>query len=251
MSKSVSLALTLLALIALSSLSSAKTACQSIFSAGSGTFAMQFCVTENGNITQYATPTSSEHFSSQSEGYGVCDNTGDIHGNPVNYYDYAAGGALHWDTATVDQPGGANTFPLTITRNSSDGLWKLVQTFSQSAKDRAVKIRMDLTNNSTIDRQVSILRFADIDANGLTSNDFEASLFSSFAGNQDQVGIQLRDWANVANVPFVLSVPDAPKPCNFAASTVQFSGNGSLGLLYNRTIKAQSSKTVKVQYRPI
>lgn len=254
MSKSVSLVVTLLALIAFGSLASAQSAtCNTsyTFTAGSGNFNMSFCLTDNGNIVQYATPTTSEHLSSQSEGYGICD-TNPLNGKNVNYYDYAGGGAANWGAVTsVVQLGGAGTLPLTITRLTADGVWQLAQTFTQSVPDRAIKIKMDFTNLSGVDRSINILRFANIDANALTDNDFEATLYSSFAANQNLGGIQLRDWANVADVPMVFSVPDGPKPCSLSPSTVQFSGDGAIGLQYNRTVKAGATKTVKVLYRPI
>jgi hypothetical protein len=253
MSKVLSLAVFLLALIALAPAQT--TTCQSTFSAGTGDFAMQFCVTENGNIAQYSTPLANEHLlgGTIGEGYGICDLTGDSAG-PVEYYDYAGGGATsNWKVSTVDQPGGANTFPLTITRETTDGLWLLTQTFSQNIGERAVKVQMQLRNESGSKRDAYLLRYADIDANGLKINNFQATLFSAFGAKINQVGIQLRDWAHGANTPIVQNVTGGPSPCtpDAHAATAPFSANGSLELLYELTVPQHSSKTVKVLYRPI
>jgi hypothetical protein len=255
MSKPLSLVVTLLALIALSSLVSAQTTtCQSTFTAGSGDFAMQFCVTENGNIAQYATPLADEHILTGTigEGYGICDVNDP--GGQVEYYDYAGGGATaNWETPTIDQPNGANTFPLTITRKTSGGVWKLVQTFSQSVADRAIKIKMDLHNLTGDNRAVNLVRFADINANGQATNNSLATPFSALAIRFNQVGIELRDAAHSPHETFVQRVPSGPSPCTPDANAVlsRFAGDGSLELNYNRTVPKNGSKTVTVLYRPI
>jgi hypothetical protein len=253
MSKALSLTIVFLALVAF--VPAQTTTCQSTFSAGTGDFAMQFCVTENGNIAQYSTPLANEHLLTGTigEGYGLCDVTGDINNNPVEYYDYAGGGAINWDPPTVNQPGGPNTFPLTITRLTSDGLWKLIQTFTQNVPDRAVKIKMELKNLTAKDRAVNLLRYADIDANGLAINNFQATFFSAFAAKINQVGIQLRDAGHSPNNPFVQNIPGVPSPCtpDANAAGAPFAGNGSLELVYKRTVPKNGSKTVTVLYRPI
>ena len=49
--------------------------CASTFSSGSGQTLMKFCVTSNGNITQFESPAGYEHirFGSFAEGYSICD----------------------------------------------------------------------------------------------------------------------------------------------------------------------------------
>ena len=60
MSKSVSLVVTLLALIAFGSLASAQTidtSCATTLSGGSGNFSYTYCVSQHGNVVQMDTPT--------------------------------------------------------------------------------------------------------------------------------------------------------------------------------------------------
>lgn len=256
MSKALSLVVTLLALIALSSLASAQTTTcdpSRVFSAGTGDFAMQFCVTDNGNIAQYATPLANEHIlgGTIGEGYGICDEFDPA--APVEYYDYAGGGAINFDPPTVDQPGGPNTLPLTITRLTFDGLWKLSQTFTQNIPDRAIKIKMEVKNLTAKDRAVNLVRYADIDASSKSRNTFLVTPFSALADAFSDVGVQLRDAGHGSTVPIVQTVSGGPSPCtpDANAATSVFTGNGSLILNYNRTVPKNGSKTVTVLYRPI
>ena len=81
MSKSVSLVIILLTLVAFGSLASAQTkdtSCATPFSGGgSGIFQFNYCVSPNGNIVQMETPAGFQHLAPGhlSEGYGLCDVT--------------------------------------------------------------------------------------------------------------------------------------------------------------------------------
>jgi hypothetical protein len=251
-SKLVSLALVLLALMAFSSFASAQatTVCQSTFASPGGLFSLQFCVTGNGNIAQYATPIGLEHIRTGTigEGYGICDLT-----SGVEYADYSGGGATaNWLAPVINQPGGPNTFPLSIFRTTSDGVWQLRQTFTRSVGDRAVKIKMELFNQTAVARSVNLLRYADLDANAQPANMFQATVFSATASNINQVGIQLRDAGKKLNTPIVQTIPGGPQPCTPAAnaSGTAFVGNGSVELVYQLTVPKNNKKTVTVLYRP-
>ena len=255
MSKTLSLVVFLLALVAFAPAQTTTCNADRVFSAGTGDFAMQFCVTDNGNIAQYATPLANEHIltGTVGEGAGFCDVTGQL-GTSVEYYDYAGGGATtNWDNPSIDQPGGPNTFPLTITRKTNDGLWKLVQTFSQVVGDRAVKIKMELHNLTAVDRVVNLIRYADIDASGKSRNTFLATPFTAIADAFANVGVELRDAGHSPSVPIVQKVSGGPSPCtpDANAASAVFTGNGSLVLNYNRTVPKNGSKIVTVLYRPI
>jgi hypothetical protein len=253
MSKAVSLLFVLLALIALASSASAQatTTCASTFNSGVGLFSLQFCVTDNGNIARYATPAAIEHIRTGTigEGYGICDV-----GSGVQYADFAGGGATNnWLAPVVTQPGGPNTFPLTIGRTTSDGIWQLRQTFTRSVGDRSVKIKMELFNQTAVSRAANLLRYADVDANGLVNNAFQATVFSAFASNINQVGVLLRDAAKQLNTPIVQTIPGVPQPCAPGANAAGagFAGNGSLELVYQLTVPKNGKKTVNVVYQPI
>ena len=110
--------------------------CASTFTSGSGQTFLKFCVTVNGNITQLESPSGTEFIreGSFAEGYGVCD----VNANK-QYYDYADGGdSGNWGAPVITQPGGANTFPLTIKRTTTDGLFTLTQLFSRNSAEHIV-----------------------------------------------------------------------------------------------------------------
>jgi hypothetical protein len=250
MTKAVSLIVVLLALAAFAP-AQATTVCQSTFTSGTAPFSLQFCVTDNGNIAQLATPVGLEHIRTGTigEGYGICDTT-----SGLEYADFSGGGATaNWLPPNITQPGGPNTFPLTIGRTTSDGIWQLRQTFTRSVGDRAVKIKMELLNQTAVNRSVNLLRYADVDVNALALNAFQATLFSAFAANINLVGIQLRDVGHGLNTPVVQTVPGVPRPCTpFAnAAGAAFVGNGSLELVYTLTVPKNNKKTVSVLYQPI
>src|SRR5215831_2935273 len=75
MSKALSLAVTLLALVALSNLASAQIPTCTPLSGGSGNFAFNYCVTDNGNVVQMQSGNVFEFLSTSKprEGFGVCD----------------------------------------------------------------------------------------------------------------------------------------------------------------------------------
>lgn len=58
--------------------------CQSTFTTGAGPTYLQFCVTQNGNITEFQSPAGVEHIrkGDYNEGYGICDFS-----NLNRYYD--------------------------------------------------------------------------------------------------------------------------------------------------------------------
>jgi hypothetical protein len=69
-------------------LTPADTTCAFTFHSGSNWTETQYCVTANGNITQFSNPAGSDNIAGvwPSEGYGVCDF---FPATPVGYYDYA------------------------------------------------------------------------------------------------------------------------------------------------------------------
>lgn len=246
MSKVVlSLVVTLLALIALSGLASAQVPpCTTL----SGS-AFSYCVSDTGNVVQMETPLGTQHLSTTSpgEGYGVCDvETG------VRYFDYNDG-AHNWKTAQV-----FSTNPLVIRRTTSDGLWQLEQTFTTSKSDSSIKVKMELINQAAINKRALLVRYADVNVNGSSSDYLMATTISADAIDTidppASPGMQLRDAKGAgANVlPIVQKVPSGPDPCAPAANSGNpFTVNdGSLELVYAATVPRNGSKTFNALYRP-
>jgi hypothetical protein len=145
----------------------ATTACQSTYTSGSGLTYFKFCVTANGNIVYFEAPLGFVQ-SFPGEGYGICDRAF----SPVNYYDTAINGdSGNWLPSVITQPNGPNTFPLTITRTTSDGIWRLTQAFARNTTDRYVKVTMTFKNLSGVGRFAWFDRYFDVDADNSASGD--------------------------------------------------------------------------------
>jgi len=247
----LSLAVTLLALLALSSLASAQTKCETTLSGGAGNFAFNYCVSHEGTIVHMETPLTFEHLSTSAprEGYGVCE----LDTNTA-YYDYADGGATsNWNDAVVltQQPN-----LLVIERTTSDAHWDLLQTFTTSTADTSIKVKMELVNTDPNgkNKKVNLVRFANVNINGSASNLFEVTPFSVVAGATaaGSPGIQLRDAGKASNTPIGLTKPTGPDPCNPTANSKApfFTSDGAEELLYVRTIPKNGTNTATVLYRP-
>jgi hypothetical protein len=260
MSKSVSLVVILLSLIALGSLASAQTkdtTCATSLAGGSGNFAFNYCVSPNGNIVQMETPLGFQHLAAAhlSEGVGLCDITA---GN-VEYSDFGDGGVS--TTHFWLDPVVVSTSPLVIGRKTDDGIWQLLQTFTTSAADSSIKVKMDIINQTAIKREATLVRYADVNVNlnGLTDL-FQATLLSASAsdlfGTPRSPGMQLRDAAHGTPTPHVQNVQTGPSPCNASAHAKEpfFAGPGSLVLVYGEgggiTVPANGKKTATALYRP-
>ena len=239
----------------------ASTACQSTFTSGSGLKYLSYCVTINGNIIGFTAPQGyRQEF--PTEGYGICDFT-DTQNPPLSYWDEAGAANFTWLNSTISQPNGANTFPLTITRATSDGNWLLKQTFSQNTTERYVKVNMTVTNNTPITRAVQLMRNMDVDADNSGTNDyFDGDGFATWGHEISQSG------HGVALVALPASVVSFQSGTTVASSgavgacgeigtlhNVPFAGDGELfhywifDLDSGTGIRPGASKTVTFEYR--
>jgi hypothetical protein len=133
--------------------------CAYTFTSGAGYTYLQFCVTVNGNIVEFQSPAGEEQIDQGTiqEGYGVCDlNTN------IGYFDYSAGGtSANWDAQVLV----SKTATLVkISRTTSDGLWTLTQTITNTpGPNPSARVTMALKNNSTVAKEAYLMRFADVD----------------------------------------------------------------------------------------
>ena len=111
------------------------------FSAGSTLF--KFCLSNEGNIGGLESPAGFSHISTY-EGYVACG-TGAMNAHSVGGHLISESG---WEFATTSQPGGPNTLPVTITRNSTDGKFQFTQTFDWKTDEKEILITMTLKNIS-------------------------------------------------------------------------------------------------------
>ncbi len=126
--------------------------CFSTHTSGNEETYLSFCISEHGNLVQFESPERHGHLGAH-EGYALCG------WFEENRYD----AGLHesgFGEATISQPNGANTLPLTITRETTDGHFRLRQTFARDTTEKDVTITMTLTNISGAVRSlVSLVRY--------------------------------------------------------------------------------------------
>ena len=226
------------------------TQCQSTFISGSGSTYMNFCTSANGNISRIQTPSGWDQLYFGAEGYGICDET-----NLYGYYDWGQyGDSGNWMAATITQPNGPSTFPLTITRTTSDGVFTLKQVFSQNKTTPGIKVTMTLTNNSDIVRETFLTRFADIDADtfsGGGGNTFDSTEFSAWGvvPGGGAHGLIARGssskWWRQARV-----VSGFQDPCKPTLLSTPFNGDGASLLIWQPGFGPHQSLTMSMEYRP-
>jgi hypothetical protein len=146
------------------------TNCFSSHNFGSGAKAMNICISEHGNLVKFEAPAGFHQIGQGNlfrDGYAICTGS-----PPANwYYDT---GAIHagFGPSVIDQPKGPNTFPLTITRDTTDGIWRLSQKYTRDTKEKDLTIEMTLTNLSGSSQPVVRLQRAfegDVDNNTNTN----------------------------------------------------------------------------------
>ena len=228
------------------------------FTFGAGLNFFTFCLSDHGNILQLQSPVNFRHITVR-EGYVVCGtgaatafDAGDTEGG--------------WGTANISQPGGANTLPVTITRNSTDGKFELKQTFDWNPAQKEITITMVLKNLSASSiSNVKLARHFDADlSSSLSTSDGGDDIYNrdtdsvwgkdngagvghhgvaltalSFAISRSTAVETFGDYVNTRSTctPIAASVPTAPG---------DFTGR----LTYNlSTLAAGTSRTVKVIYR--
>jgi hypothetical protein len=224
--------------------------CSFTFTSGSIDTFQKFCVTANGNITQFEAPQGHEHIAvgQIGEGYGICD----LKSNTA-YFDYAEYG----DSGNWGPPSVVNQTPTSvkIARTTTDGIWTLTQTITQVAGNTpSVKVGMALKNNSSIQRAATIFRYADVDADGLVHNNVDMTFASATIWNSigtgDGFGLQIQNATKGAIFqPITESTPDPPDVCTLR-SNVDLATNtdGSMGIFYEVAVPKGSSKTVIASY---
>jgi len=142
------------------------------FSSGSGVTFLKVCITDNGNLSWFESPSGKFHLQ-QREGYAVCSGGMPGNGDTVHGFDaYIA--AEGWGNPTISQPGGSGTFPLIITRQSLDGVIQLKQTFTRNTPERGIDLKLDVKNISGVAvNHVFLSRYFDADADGTPDNNFD------------------------------------------------------------------------------
>jgi hypothetical protein len=218
-----------------------------------------FCVTQNGNIENFFFPAGfSQLFT---DGYGICD----ITSTTTSYYDDGDQDSGNWLNPVISEPHGPDTFPLTITRTTADGIWTLKQVFSRNTADAYVKVVMTWTNNTAAAKNVYFTRYVDIDADGTSStNFFDRSTNAGWAYAPATVGshgLTVRSNQSGDNfLGFATSYNAAQggnhDPCFFSSNTTPFQGDQAVIYVWapgggNFTVPARGKVTETVEFRPM
>jgi len=240
-----------------SALGNATTTCDVTFATGTDVNATQFCVTANGNITQFSIDNQEMiAFERIGEGYAICDATGSR-----SYYDYAYEDSGNWQ---VTKAFSHNGNVVTITRLTIDGIWSLKQTITNvpatNTSPAAAKVSMALTNHSGQQREVILWRYADIDADSDDDgNDFDFTYETAFGLEPGfHRGLSLTN--NTSSVTttdqnvYAQNTSAGPDPCTTYGSTVAnqpFQGDGSVVAFWSFTANPGKTTTFVSTYKPI
>jgi hypothetical protein len=240
--------------------------CAFTFTSGTSDDFLKYCVTTNGNMVQFEAPLGHEHVKHgvPGEGYGVCDAT-----TGTEYFDYSFfGDSPNWGEPTVVSQ---TAKVVKIARTTLDGIWTLTQTFTNTpGTSPFVKLDMTIKNNSTVDRLVFLMRYADVEPDHLFESSMGATSNSAFAWDQTifanvglrgNFGLMLQGLALPAPQAFDLgpqgfvednTFSDPPPPCNpyknFIPGT-QPSSKGSLVVIYQLGVPKKTAKAVTLNYR--
>jgi len=152
-------------------------ACFSSLASGAGTTAFTVCLSDHGNIVQWTTPAGVEH-SIRNDGYVLCS-LGDTRLPVVHGWDAGISTEDGFGPPIIDQPNGANTLPLSITRMTDDGVFRLEQRFSRDATEKDLTIAMTVANiGRTTRNRVQLGRYFGMSPNRQTNSPNNASTTS-------------------------------------------------------------------------
>ena len=231
-------------------------ACSFVYTSGSANTFTRYCLTVNGNVVQFDSPEGFEFINvgTIGEGYAICD----FDGGPKTYFDYAFADSGNWLATSVSAP---NATTRKFVRTTSDGIWQLTQTIKQikaNAKGPgSISITMAVKNLTAAPRDIVILRYADVDANGDVADDeFDFTLNSAFGSEPGPTfGLGLtNNTFNLKHDAFTQSVPDPPDACHpsLKSNSGPFVGDGSIGHFWSAfPVAPGETKTVAMTYKPI
>ena len=164
------------------------------FASGSGANFLGVKVSDHGNLMSFESPQGQEATFDGQEGYALCSNSSaTVHGHDTGSAEAGFG------TPTFSQFNGTGTFPLTVTRKTTDGKLKLVQVWNKpDAVEKDVTLTMTVTNISGAQiNGVVLSRSGDFDVGsgsadqGARTADSAWQWDDSSSGNAPAVGTML------------------------------------------------------------
>jgi len=223
------------------------TNCKETFNSGAGITFFSWCFSDDGNVLKIEHSAGLEHvrIGAFTEGYCVSSNSVQ-HG--------LSGGAI--GNTGLNPP----TYPTLkqVVHTTTDGVWKIEQTFAQTTGTKLITITMKLTNISGVQQNsVFLTRFIDADmSNTVGSDDWSSGSRSVAATEPGSARLELLPTSTnfvVNNMIYPGAAPVNNQFCYDPASdgTVSASASDrSMGVLYQLgTILPGRSKTVKYVYQ--
>ncbi len=126
----------------------ASNSCDTALNFGSGATLMNVCISNEGNIVGFESPSGFQQIGPSTlyrDGYAICSGNLPTFPNVPQGQDPGDVSAESgFGPATVTQPNGANTLPLTIVRNSLSGNYQLTQSFAVNTLLRTVTVTMKI-----------------------------------------------------------------------------------------------------------
>jgi len=237
--------------------------CTYTFTSGTGRTYLQFCVTVNGNITEFQSPSGVEQLSPGGspafEGYSICDVTN----GATQYWDYAGNGdSGNWNAPSTVTHNGTS---VKIARTTADGAWTLTQTISiVGGTNPYAKMIMALKNNSGVTKEAYLIRFANaVPPSGSPYQENYGGTFdAAVAYTEDsQSGMMLQDAGAptpttlaYAFVALPIDTLAGPAPCSAPFTNYVGAINDNVGSLVDwyqvDSLKKDQTFTVTERYLP-
>lgn len=220
---------------------------------------MPVAFSDHGNVVKLEAPLGQEHLrvGAIREGYIVCSAPA-AGGAPVSAFD-VGDSELNFGAASISQPNGPNSFPLTITRTATNQNLRLTQEFSRDTNRRDVTVTMTLTNLNAgaggTRFNVRLDRIFDGDINNDPGDDLYTKTTDSILGYEvTGEGVMLTDvtFPAVAHSTAVHTfVGLTTNVCGQASAAVPTAAGDFAGRLSYAfgNIPSASSRQVTVMYR--
>lgn len=257
----------------------ASNSCVTDLKSGSGGTYMDACISDTGNLVRFQSPLGFDQIGQLNlwrDGYAVCAVSNSIfHLVATDAYD-AGGETAGFGTATTVQPNGPNTLPLTITRDTGNGVYELKQTYARDTMKRDIIVTMTLTRLTNGDcsspllggcPSVGLARYfeGDVDNNTVANSIFNIDADSGWewVNAVGHHGFILSDVnSSSSHTTSVVTHADfdplgtgfqAAKGCATASSAAASTTDGAdlHGILHYSlgSIPVGAAKTVRVDYR--
>ena len=242
-----------LALLVGASSASASSECFSSHAWGTGQQGFNVCFSAHGNLTELFSPAAIDQLApDRREGYAICDLTGNR-----SYFDVGVS-EDGFGEPIIEQPQGANTFPLEITRITTDKRLQLHQAFTVSPAARMITVTMTVTNLTRAVRNIRLSRIVKGDIDGDFGDDQAAHTHDTvFQWERGVPGVATHGLSlttlspNLAHAAFVQPYEATNNPCarNPTAVSTPTVGDYEGVLRHFLSIPPGESRTVILRYQ--